>query len=1106
MENANATVYELSPNEVLLLKLRSNSLYVNFFEHFGRENVRKITPYQSSQKDVRRPMIRDESMINMIEYVLRMDYMFSFLDSEDRFRIARSMVRRETEPNEIVFKQGDRPKYFFAIEQGAYLVTVNDSQSRLIGPGQTFGDLAPIFNCTRSATIKSVGFGKLWVLSVEDFREAEVQVAQKRHDKVNAWLMRQLWMTSDTKKKGQKYLCEITGNADGPTLSELSRRLVLHHFPANSVIKCGSQLSTIFVVMDGYVKNHMYDDHDPKSRHVFGPGRWFEACRADEITDDKKRLVASSDGVTVLAMSHVELMSLSADSPYRQSILLELESESELPPLSKSSLQGTVASAMSSPEQTVLKKIDMQLKISYSRNTNSPCSDIRGEEKGDDGREFSSPLDRTSPPVICRRGIVPLQSQRRVISPAITPSLTISSSSDSGENVLSGDVNVTPHSESTISMLTSALHASEFSLLFDDLQDNELRAMVSKMSRRSYNAKDWIFRKRDATTELDCGLFVIESGRIHVTDETESDARTLRRGDMFGFAALMNASIHGKSAWVEECADVWFLKRDVFHSYRAISAGKRRQKIEAFVEGNKVLSMLPDGCVEDLVDSFVPHSFAPGTVVIREGDSGDVCYFLESGRVEVTREGSRLRELTEGSFFGELSLLNDEPRSASVTCLTHISCLVISRDAFEMLSSSMGNVIKRALSSPKIKRKSSFFATTVFMPETFGGKENMVELSQDDFHFIKCVGEGSYGQVVLVRNKRNHCAYAIKRVPRRKKRRRKRREDGEQSINATEPRELRILRKMNHQLVSRLVGTFDIGDTVFIVMPFYQGGDMFSMLTSRRKRRLGLSEAQFYVAEIHVALMFLHKHNVIYRDLKLENIVFDELGHVKLIDFGLAKLTEKGKRTFTICGTPEYMSPEMIKGKGYTKITDYWALGILLHELLVGFPPFGTREGSFQTGYLIANKIICKYAADRAKIIHQSPTQKARKGGGFEQSSIRKRRERKVLSLLPEIEKLKCREARDVVVHMLEPRAPLRLRGRSLEIHPFFSQAFERVTPPLSVGSEPEPTRGSERWWKHVRALKISPPWVPAISSDVDTRNFDEFDFCEPKNFFRDVS
>ena len=126
-------------------------------------------------------------------------------------------------------------------------------------------------------------------------------------------------------------------------------------------------------------------------------------------------------------------------------------------------------------------------------------------------------------------------------------------------------------------------------------------------------------------------------------------------------------------------------------------------------------------------------------------------------------------------------------------------------------------------------------------------------------------------------------------------------------------------------------------------MDFLNGGELFYHL--RREGRFSEARTRFYAAEILLALECLHGNGIIYRDLKPENVLLDKEGHVKLTDFGLSKLGVVGNRnTYTFCGTPEYLAPEIVKGKGHSKSVDFWSFGLIIYEMLSGINPFKVRN------------------------------------------------------------------------------------------------------------------------------------------------------------------
>ncbi|KAF8460299.1 kinase-like domain-containing protein [Kalaharituber pfeilii] len=158
-----------------------------------------------------------------------------------------------------------------------------------------------------------------------------------------------------------------------------------------------------------------------------------------------------------------------------------------------------------------------------------------------------------------------------------------------------------------------------------------------------------------------------------------------------------------------------------------------------------------------------------------------------------------------------------------------------------------------------------------------------------------------------------------------------------------------------HPFITRLVDSWSDWNSLYLLLDYAPGGELFSYL--RRNVRFPIDITQFYAAEITSVLAFLHRNGVVYRDLKPENIMIDARGHIKLVDFGFSKAVGDFE-TYTLCGTPEYIAPEVLVTKGHGKAVDWWALGVFIFELACGYPPFYDSNPHKIYEKILAGKIL----------------------------------------------------------------------------------------------------------------------------------------------------
>lgn len=308
--------------------------------------------------------------------------------------------------------------------------------------------------------------------------------------------------------------------------------------------------------------------------------------------------------------------------------------------------------------------------------------------------------------------------------------------------------------------------------------------------------------------------------------------------------------------------------------------------------------------------------FGPGDVIVREGEKGDVFYVITKGSVAVTKAGKKVVDLGVNSFFGEKALLSSDTRQATCTATNDVECLTLLREDFVLLLGNLEDLLEG-------KRK------PIQRGESFAVAAEKTTYVMSDFAKGGVLGEGAFGKVNLVKSKTDNKLYALKAQSKAFLV-----ENGQESHTIGE---YQLLQKLNHPFIVKIYQALQDKKYVYFIMNLLPGGELMDLLDS--KRSFPEPWTRFYGATVLSAFQKIHEKHIAYRDLKPENLVLDADGYCYVIDFGLAKLCDKGK-TWTFCGTPDYLAPEIIRGKGHDWGVDYWALGVLLYELTYGYPPF----------------------------------------------------------------------------------------------------------------------------------------------------------------------
>ncbi|XP_037081184.1 LOW QUALITY PROTEIN: cGMP-dependent protein kinase, isozyme 2 forms cD5/T2-like [Pollicipes pollicipes] len=395
-------------------------------------------------------------------------------------------------------------------------------------------------------------------------------------------------------------------------------------------------------------------------------------------------------------------------------------------------------------------------------------------------------------------------------------------------------------------------------------------------------------------------------------------------GKVFGeLAILYNCQ---RTATIKAATDckLFAIERQCFQTIMMRTGLQKQAEYTAFLKSVPSFQNLPEETVIKLADVLEETYYSQGDYIIRQGARGDTFYIISRGRVNVTMrspdsmEEKLIRTLGKGDFFGEKALQGEDIRTANIVAddPDGVACLVIDHDTFDQLISRLEEVKNRYVDETQLRKQIN---------------HEFADVKLSDLAVIATLGVGGFGRVELVQMVADKSrSFALKQM--------KKAQIVETRQQQHIMSEKEIMEEANCDFIVKLFKTFKDRKYLYMLMESCMGGELWTIL--RDRGNFDDATTRFYTACVVEAFDYLHARGIIYRDLKPENLLLDNRGYVKLVDFGFAKKLLVGRKTWTFCGTPEYVAPEIILNKGHDISADYWSLGVLMFELLTGTPPF----------------------------------------------------------------------------------------------------------------------------------------------------------------------
>ncbi|KFM74514.1 cGMP-dependent protein kinase, isozyme 2 forms cD4/T1/T3A/T3B, partial [Stegodyphus mimosarum] len=419
-------------------------------------------------------------------------------------------------------------------------------------------------------------------------------------------------------------------------------------------------------------------------------------------------------------------------------------------------------------------------------------------------------------------------------------------------------------------------------------------------------------------------VYVMEEGKVEVSKEGKFLCN-MGPGKVFGeLAILYNCTRTATVKAVMDCK-LWAIERQCFQTIMMRTGLVRQAEYTDFLKSVPTFRNLNDEVLIKIADVLEETTYNEGDYIIRQGARGDTFFIISKGKVRVTMktepndEEKFIRYLQRGDFFGEKALQGEDVRTANIIAddPDGVMCLVIDRESFNQLISNINEI-----------KEKNYDET---MPVKRRVDEEFTKLKLTDLRVITTLGVGGFGRVELVQIANDPSrSFALKVM--------KKAQIVETRQQQHIMSEKTIMEEVDCDFIVKLYRTFKDRKYLYMLMESCLGGELWTIL--RDRGNFDDNTTRFYTACVVEAFAYLHARNIIYRDLKPENMILDTQGYVKLVDFGFAKKLQHGRKTWTFCGTPEYVAPEIILNRGHDISADYWSLGVLMFELLTGTPPF----------------------------------------------------------------------------------------------------------------------------------------------------------------------